>query len=108
MMPIFVPAGDAAMNVRAAALAAAARVGTMSVDAIDPDVSMQMKTLPSRAGTGSTRCGPPSASAMPPSERIQSRVSTAGIQGRGLVAATKNATLEYARSRDVLRSENHR
>ena len=50
MTPIFVPGGLSPMKARAAAFDAAARVGKTSVDDIEPDVSMQMKTLPSRAG----------------------------------------------------------
>ncbi len=55
MIPILVPGGLSVMKARAAALAACARVGTTSVDAIEPEVSMQMKTFPSRAGTGMVR-----------------------------------------------------
>jgi hypothetical protein len=94
MIPIFVPAGLSAMNARAAAFAACARVGKTSVEAIEPEVSMQMKTEPSRTGTGIVRCGPETPKTTAAIARIQSAYSARGIHRRGFAASTKNGILE--------------
>ncbi len=59
-MPTRVPGGTASMNARAAARAASQRVGAMSRARIEPEVSMQIITMPSRVGTWAMKRGPAS------------------------------------------------
>ena len=94
MMPILVPAGLSSMNARAALFAACARVGKTSAEAIDPEVSMHMKTEPSRTGSSIVTCGPDTPKTTPASAASQRTCSPRGIHCRGLAASTKNATFE--------------
>ena len=73
---------------------ASARVGKTSVAAMDPDVSIQMKTLPSCAGSISWRCGPPTPSTSAAKATIQSICNARGIHVRGFAASVKNAMFE--------------
>ena len=61
---------------------------------MDPDVSMQTKTLPSCAGSINWRCGPPTPSTSAANPTIQSACNARGIHVLGFAASVKNAMFE--------------
>ena len=88
-MPMRVPSGTLSMNVRAAAFAASERDGSTSRARIEPDVSMQMTTVPSLAGTRMKKCGPASASksAAAPAAYVPSSTAAGHRDGRSASSA---------------------
>jgi len=87
--PMRVPLGAAATNARAAACAAADRVGARSSARIEPEVSMQITTVASCEGTREKNRGPPIAiaSAAPETRNPASRSRPGTRDARSAAAA---------------------